>query len=379
MLLDTFTIIVCATLIVLAVVSAVVFNVFRRRPTDTAPTVDAAEMPPLSVVIPVHDNAAELERNLPAILSQDYAPGFEVIVVDESSTDDTLDVLKRLRLDNPHLYITFIPASSHYLSRRKLSISVGVKAAKNEWVVFTTADARPTGDAWLAAIGSRCSTETDMVLGYSNYDGEASAFKRFFRLRNACHRLRCASHGQPYASAGKNMAIRKNLFMERNGFQLDLRYLRGEYDFLVNEYGEQGRTAIALDSEAYMVEDTPSRKSWLNDNIFYMETRKHLGRSLSYRFIETADTLLLHVNLLVQIAAIAVSAVFGVWSVTVAAAVGLLLAISLRLYIVNRAVQTFSERLPLWLIPLLEPLVLWRRVTFLLRYRAADKNDFIRR
>lgn len=379
MFLDTFTIIVCATLLVLAVVSSVVFNIFRRRPTDTEPTAEPSDMPPLSVVIPVHDNAPELERNLPAILSQNYTPGFEVIVVGESSTDDTLDVLKRLRNVYPQLYITFIPESSHYLSRRKLSLTVGVKAAKNEWVVFTTADTQPIGDGWLATLGSRCSAGVDLVLGYSNYGDGTSAFKRFFRLQTACHRLRCASSGQPYASAGNNIALRKSLFMERNGFQLNLRYLRGEYDFIVNEYGERGRTAVVLDSEARLVDDVPTRKSWVNDNLYYMETRKHLSRSLSYRFVENSNTLWLHANLLIQFAALGVSIVFANWVVMAVAAFSLLLSIVVRLFFVYRVMQQFGERLSLWLVPLLEPSVLWQRIVFMLRYRSADKNDFIRR
>ena len=42
----------------------------------------------------VYDQAYELQENLTAFLTQQYAPGYEVVVVDESSTDETPDILK---------------------------------------------------------------------------------------------------------------------------------------------------------------------------------------------------------------------------------------------------------------------------------------------
>ena len=57
-----------------------------------------------SIVMTVYDQASELESNLPAFLTQEYEPGYEVIVVDETSTDNTEDVLKIMKNDYPHLY-----------------------------------------------------------------------------------------------------------------------------------------------------------------------------------------------------------------------------------------------------------------------------------
>ena len=90
-----------------------------------------------SVIIAVFDNARELEENLPAFLTQTYEPGYEVIVVDESSTDNTEDVLKLFKNDYPHLYSTFLPKPNRRVVRRKQAFNVGVKASKNEWIIIT--------------------------------------------------------------------------------------------------------------------------------------------------------------------------------------------------------------------------------------------------
>ncbi len=52
-----------------------------------------------SVIMTVYDQAYELQENLTAFLTQQYQPGYEVVVVDESSTDETPDILKLLKKD----------------------------------------------------------------------------------------------------------------------------------------------------------------------------------------------------------------------------------------------------------------------------------------
>jgi len=55
----------------------------------------------ISVIMTAHNQADELKENLPLFLTQVYEPGYEVIVVDESSTDNTPDILKQYSQDYP--------------------------------------------------------------------------------------------------------------------------------------------------------------------------------------------------------------------------------------------------------------------------------------
>ncbi|MBP5712258.1 MAG: hypothetical protein J6W77_04550 [Prevotella sp.] len=96
-----------------------------------APSPAFKKWPRISILITAHDNAMELDNHLPTLLSQDYPGIFEVIVVAEKGDGSTEDVLKRY-LNNRLLYYTFIPDSSRYMSRKKLMITLGVKAARYE-------------------------------------------------------------------------------------------------------------------------------------------------------------------------------------------------------------------------------------------------------
>lgn len=73
-----------------------------------------------------HDKAYELDQHLPLLLDQDYPAPFRIIVVFWRGESDTDDVLKKYAA-NPHLYATYIPDSSRYMSRKKLAITVGEK------------------------------------------------------------------------------------------------------------------------------------------------------------------------------------------------------------------------------------------------------------
>lgn len=379
MTIDTITLILCAALGLLTVLAIVANPLWRRPvPPKESDTTDSEALPPLSVVITVHDNAQELERNLPVLLSQDYAAGYEVIVVDESSHDDTADVLKRLRLAHPNLYTTFIPESSHYLSRRKLALTVGVKAAHHEWIVFTDADCRPDTDQWLTAMGSHCQSSCDMVMGYTRLSAESPARWRYDHLVN---QWRCMGKARKtaYRYNGHSLALRKSVFIAHNGFLGNLKYLRGEYDFLVNEYAVSGRTDIALEPQAHVTQDVPSRRSWTNSHLFYMETRRHLMRSLAYRLPNILCHTLFHLTFVVLIAAIACVAVFSRWIELAVASVCLIVLYGVRSWTARRAFKPLGEHLPWVLLPLFELTMAWQWLAFRLRHARADKYDFIRK
>jgi glycosyltransferase involved in cell wall biosynthesis len=114
----------------------------------------------------VYDQAYELKENLTAFLTQQYQPGYQVVIVDESSTDETPDILKLYKKDYANLYSTFLPKSKGYALSKKQAYNIGIKAATNDWLIFTNANYAPVNADILQAINDQFDDTADLTLGY---------------------------------------------------------------------------------------------------------------------------------------------------------------------------------------------------------------------
>lgn len=106
------------------------------------------------MVIVAHDLSDTLERNLPHFLTVAGKAHGEVIVVDDASTDDTPDVLKRYKAENEHLYTTFLPQAVRNTSNIRLAMNIGAKAALSKRIVFADITRPPLCDEWLTGFAN---------------------------------------------------------------------------------------------------------------------------------------------------------------------------------------------------------------------------------
>ncbi len=376
MIFDTETIVICAVLVVLALLSSFLDTFFRKvRASGDGPSGPATPCRPVSVIVVADNNAEDLRANLDSLLSQDYEPGYEVIVVVDKDEDGTGDFLMAYG-KRPNLYTTFVPDSSRYMSRRKLAITLGVKAAKNELILLTDATCRPVSDKWISVMASRLDEGTDIVMGYSNYIHEAGLFKVFYRFHCEYSNFREACNGAAYGMAGNNIMFRKDVFMAGNGFQGNLKYLRGEYVFLVNKYAGQGNAAVETSCEGRVEDRVPTRKEWHSVNLFYRETRRHLDRSFSHRLAFNLDMLSLYAGLVAGAGSAVYAVLTQMWLMLPFSAVALFLPVVVRLLNARRAMRLFGESVPLWKVFPFELRLVWHNLRYAISYRFTDKYEF---
>ena len=391
------TIIAGAVVVILAVLGSLVNPFLRslRFPEQEFPVADSSKnaddettesnasqissrekLVPITVLITAHDNLQELERNLPMFLRQQYAAEYQVIVVCQSTDGETQDYLKRMAAENPHLYYTYIPESSRYMSRKKLQITLGVKAAKHEWILLTEPTCKPANDKWLATMARNCQEPNHLVMGFVGFDEETKGVRRFECIRKAFYLLRRAQQTYGYRTHMPNVAFRKSDFMREQGYQGNLELVRGEYDFLVNKYALCGDTAVELDCDAWLIHDEPSNKAWHNAHLYLMASRKSLDRAMSMRTLMFFDHLMPHLSLIASLAVLAYSILTENWILTGCAGFALILLFVLRMIIANKAVKHFDDELSMFLLPFYEYGIIWRNFANKLRYWRADKNDF---
>ena len=140
------------------------------------------ELPPLSVIIYAREEVENLRRNLPAVLEQDY-PQFEVIVINDGNTDESEDYLTLQGEKYPNLYHSFVPSSSRYISRKKLAITLGIKASKYDWLVFTDANCLPESNQWLRTMARNFTSRAQIVLYFHALPGLCTGGKALYGYR----------------------------------------------------------------------------------------------------------------------------------------------------------------------------------------------------
>jgi glycosyltransferase involved in cell wall biosynthesis len=136
---------------------------------------------PVSVIICVKNEAENLKKFLPSILNQFY-PDFEVIVVNDGSTDQTEEVLAEFKRIYPHLYVTGIEGGSGHISGKKVAQTLGIKAAHHEQLVFTDADCEPKSPNWIRHMQSNFMQKTDIVIGYGGYKARKGLLNKWIRI-----------------------------------------------------------------------------------------------------------------------------------------------------------------------------------------------------
>ena len=242
----------------------------------------------LSVIIPTHNQAVELQSHLPAIMKQNFDE-FEVIVVDMASTDETKDVLENMELRYPTLRHTHTPASARDISLERLAITLGLRAAKYERVVITHANCQPATAQWLQHFSEAAAEGKDIIVGVAKYDEQRHTWldrkAGFFRLWNSVANVNHIHSGNAAVGAdGCNLALRKSYFLSKNGFGDHLNLLTGAEELLVNNLSNRHNTATVCNKEAIVIEDVlTSNRQWKQLRLFHMETRRHLHHTGIYR------------------------------------------------------------------------------------------------
>lgn len=227
------------------------------RCTSPEPGEPATGLPSVSVIVYCHNDATGLRCALPYLLNQDY-PEYEVIVVNDGMIIDDSNVVAEFRRQYPNLYETFVPDDTRNVSRRKLAIMVGIKAAKHEVIVTTNANCHPTSSLWLRAMCRNFSPGTDVVIGQSVYNHQDDSLPQhlFRTFDSVCTRALFTSWAiarKPYRGTCDNLAYRRHTFFANKGFSKSMNLHYGDDDIFVSEIATRTNTAVELSPESLIV------------------------------------------------------------------------------------------------------------------------------
>lgn len=240
-----------------------------------------SEPQPVSVIVCAHDEEQNLKELIPLLLRQQHAQ-FEVIIVNDRSNDGTYDYLLEATKQDNRLRMVQVDQTPHHISGKKYAITLGIKAARYDWVLLTDADCRPETDLWIHTMSTQCEQEKEIVLGYSPYQRESgflNLFIRFETLFTGMQYIAYAILGNPYMGVGRNLAYRKSLFLDNKGFNGFLGVTGGDDDLFVNQHATSKNTAICVGADSRMT--SIPKKTWKE---FFHQKVRHLSVGKRYRF-----------------------------------------------------------------------------------------------
>ncbi len=239
------------------------------------------EKEPVSVIICARNEEENLEKNLPSILTQDY-PDYEVIVVNDCSEDESEFVLERLQKKYKHLKTTTIKQDEKFYHSKKLALTIGIKAAKNDLLLLTDADCVTQSNKWIDKMQSNFYGEKEIVLGYGGYIREKKFINnliRFDTLFIAIQYLTFAIAKKAYMGVGRNMAYRKSLFFKHKGFASHNHIESGDDDLFVNQAKTKKNTTIEISKES--ITRSIAEKSF---GAWFKQKKRHTSTGKLYRF-----------------------------------------------------------------------------------------------
>lgn len=269
-------------LLVLFILSVVIqlfyYFYFYVRLSDSPDVSAPKKAEPFSVIICARNEAANLAKNLPGICSQAY-PSFEVVVVNDCSSDNTEEILVVLAKKYKNLRYTTIVEDRKFSHGKKLALTVGIKSAKNEWLVMTDADCCPESPEWLSSIARKIDQETSVVLGYGRYgyrQGWLNNYLRYDTAVIALQYLSFARAGVPYMGTGRNMAYRRSLFFAHKGFASHSHILSGDDDLFVNQAATPANTRVTMAAQSItQSEPKTTFTAWAKQKKRHLTTWKH--------------------------------------------------------------------------------------------------------
>ncbi len=181
-----------------------------------------AENHAVTVIVAARNEEETIENSLRSILAQDYpAHLVEVIVVDDSSTDATVERARRMALKDSRLRILELPPHDSDLGGRKpLAIAKGVNAAQGDIILTTDADCT-VKRTWIRSMSGCFGSDTAFVAGPVLEEGgkgfvsEISKVEFLGLITTAAGLI---GNQTPIICNGANIAYRRSAFLKVEGY-----------------------------------------------------------------------------------------------------------------------------------------------------------------
>lgn len=249
---------------------------------------------PISVIICAKNESENVIRYIPILAEQDY-PDYEIVLIDDSSSDDTLDIFEEFEKQYSNIRLVKVKNNETFWGNKKYALTLGIKAATKEYLLFTDADCYPETKDWIREMSSHFSEDKTIVLGYGAYEKIANSFLnkiiRFETMLTAVQYFSWAKAGHPYMGIGRNLAYKKDEFFNVNGFISHIKIRSGDDDLFINQTATRENTAICYNWESFTYSEPKTTfKAW------FTQKRRHVSTANYYKLFDKIQLALFYIS-----------------------------------------------------------------------------------
>jgi glycosyltransferase involved in cell wall biosynthesis len=249
---------------------------------------------PISVIVCAKNEEENVAKFVPLLAEQDY-PDYEIILIDDASSDNTLEVFEAFEKQYSNIRLVKVANNEAFWGNKKFALTLGIKAAKKDYLLFTDADCYPASKDWIKEMSSQFTQQKTIVLGYGAYEKKAGSLLnkiiRFEAMLTAVQYFSWAKIGKPYMGIGRNLAYKKDEFFNVNGFIEHMKIRSGDDDLFINQAAKGRNTTICCTKESFTYsEPKTSFKDW------FIQKRRHVSTAGYYKTFDKMQLALFYIS-----------------------------------------------------------------------------------
>jgi len=253
----------------------------------------------ISVIVCAKNEAENVIRFIPLLAQQEY-PDYEIILIDDASSDTTLEIFEEFEKQYSNIRLVKVKNNEAFWGNKKYALTLGIKSAKKDYLLFIDADCYPTTKDWITTMSAQFTIQKTIVLGYGAYEKISGSFLnkmiRFETLLTAVQYFSWAKIGRPYMGIGRNLAYKKEEFFNVNGFISHIQVRSGDDDLFINEVANSTNTSICYSPESFTYSEPKTTfKGW------FIQKRRHVSTASLYKSFDKIQLALFYVSQLLFI------------------------------------------------------------------------------
>jgi biofilm PGA synthesis N-glycosyltransferase PgaC len=233
----------------------------------------------VSVIVCFRNEADSLDECISRILAQVFPGKFELILVDDNSTDNSASVAHPYIISNENVRLLDPGPTA---PGKKEALAFGIDAARYDHLLLTDADCIPASSHWLWVMTEPLRLGQELVLGASplmpeKNEGFLARWQWFESTYVSLKYLGFANRKRPYMGVGRNLAYTKDFYRRAGGFANHKDLPGGDDDLLISGNAQGQGTATVTDSIAWTY--SKGQPTW---RTYFRQRSRHQSTGIRY-------------------------------------------------------------------------------------------------